>query len=174
MVKVRFPGCRAVEDHGTYVVARGLLDAAQVAKADGYFNSAGVQQQVSDALVNETGKEAYKRRRSRVAFLDVREQPWLFKRLSGISKVRVSNRVGALPPQPVQSQLIHPGPCRPPTQPSSRCSSTGPATGWSSRGTTRCNTPSTTAAKAGTLGPGTSTRTRAGTTTRISASWRWC
>ena len=32
--------------------------------------------------MNETGKDAYKRRRSRVAFLDVRERPFLFKRLA--------------------------------------------------------------------------------------------
>ena len=86
MVKVKFPGCRAIEDHGTYVVARGLLSANQLKKADSYFGSAGVQKKVADAMVNETGKDAYKRRRSKVAFLDVREQLWLFKRLSGISK----------------------------------------------------------------------------------------
>ena len=86
MVKVKFPGCRAIEDHGTYVVARGLLDASQLKKADRYFGGRSVQAKVADAKVNETGRDAYKRRRSKVAFLDVREQPWLFRRLSGISK----------------------------------------------------------------------------------------
>ena len=86
MVKVKFEGCRAIEDHGTYVVARGLLSANQLKKADSYFGGAGVQDKVADAMVNETGRDAYKRRRSKVAFLDVRAQPWLFRRLSGISK----------------------------------------------------------------------------------------
>jgi hypothetical protein len=96
MVKVRLPGCRAIEERGTYVVARGLLSAAQVRRADAYFGSAAVQRQVRGALVSDEAEEttatnsssshAYKRRRSRVAFLNVRGQPWLFRRLSGISK----------------------------------------------------------------------------------------
>ena len=102
MVKVRLPGCRAIEERGTYVIARGLLSAAQVRQADAYFGSAAVQRQVRGALVSDEAEEttatnsssssssssshAYKRRRSRVAFLNVRGQPWLFRRLSGISK----------------------------------------------------------------------------------------
>ena len=85
MVKVRFPGCN-VEDRGTYCIARGLLSKRQLEQADAYFGGAGVQAKVASAMVNEAGSDARKRRRSRVAFLDVRERPWLFRRLAGISK----------------------------------------------------------------------------------------
>ena len=50
MVKVKFAGCRAIEDHGTYVVARGLLSPSQLQQADAYFGGTAVQ-----AKVRETG-----------------------------------------------------------------------------------------------------------------------
>jgi hypothetical protein len=85
MVKVAFPGC-TVEDRGSYLIARGLLSAAQLKRADRYFGSRPVQRQLEESLMYDSDRPVYKSRRSRDALLPVRERPWLFKRLAGISK----------------------------------------------------------------------------------------
>jgi len=112
--RVTFAGC-AIEDRGTYLIARGLLSAAQLKKSDRYFNSKKVQKQVEQALVHDSAQTAYKFRKSKIAFLDVHERPWLFKRLSGVSKasdakfktLRYRASDGVVQPKYVGTHLLH-------------------------------------------------------------------
>ena len=90
MVKARktpvtFPGCK-VEDHGTYLVAKGLLNKRQLKQADRYFYSPAVQKEVEDSLMAGEAKPQYRQRKSRDCVLYPREEPMLFRRLSGITK----------------------------------------------------------------------------------------
>jgi hypothetical protein len=83
--RVEFSGCK-IESRSSYLVARGLLNARQLKQADKHFASRAVQRQLEASLLYNSDKPQTRKRNSRDATFDPRDEPMLFRRLSGITK----------------------------------------------------------------------------------------
>lgn len=83
--KVAFSGCK-IESKNSYLIARGLLNAKQLKQANKHFASRAVQRHLEPSLLYNSDEPQTRQRNSRDATFDPREEPMLFRRLSGITK----------------------------------------------------------------------------------------
>jgi hypothetical protein len=83
--KVAFSGCK-IDSKPSYLIARGLLNAKQLKQADKFFKSRAVQTRLEASLLYSSDKPQTKQRNSRDATFHPKDEPMLFRRLSGITK----------------------------------------------------------------------------------------